>query len=129
MGSLRLLFERLTRSIQIGREAHDVHPNGYAMNRCDGILHARDRDGLTNPNVLEPDPVYRKDIDLMVSSSLFHAGHRIRLEASSNKFPRFDRDLKTGSPIDTEARWRLANPGRCVRPRAPLACAPPSHPE
>ena len=47
-------------------------------------------------------------IDCWVTSNLFRGGHAIRLEISSSNFPRFDRNLNTGSPIADDASPRIA---------------------
>ncbi len=82
----------------------DVHPDGKAYNLCDGILRARWRSSRSQPDPIEPDKVYRYEIDLWVTSNVFLPGHRIRVEISSSNFPRFDRNLNTGLPCgsDTE---------------------------
>jgi predicted acyl esterase len=41
-------------------------------------------------------------IDAGVTSNVFRAGHRVRLEISSSNFPRFDRNPNTGAPIASE---------------------------
>ena len=77
----------------------DVSPSGYAMNLCDGIVRARYRESLTDPQPVTPGDVQRvhdrRDGRPATSSG---AGHRIRLEISSSNFPRFDRNLNTGPP-------------------------------
>jgi uncharacterized protein len=40
-------------------------------------------------------------IDLWSTSHVFAPGHRIRLEVSSSAFPKYDRNLNTGGPLDT----------------------------
>ena len=84
----------------------DVAPNGYAMNLCDGIVRARYREDRSAPKLLDPGKVYEYEIDLWVTSNVFRAGHRLRLEVSSSNFPRFDRNLNTGHEhgMDTERR-------------------------
>jgi putative CocE/NonD family hydrolase len=52
--------------------------------------------------------VYRIAIDAGVTSNVFLAGHRIRLEISSSNFPRFDRNPNTGRPIADETELRIA---------------------
>jgi uncharacterized protein len=47
-------------------------------------------------------------IDLWVTSNVFKAGHAIRVEISSSNFPRFDRNLNTGSPIADDSTPRVA---------------------
>jgi putative CocE/NonD family hydrolase len=87
----------------------DVAPSGYATNLCDGILRARYRDGVTEPTLLEPGEVYRYEIDLMVTSNVFRAGHCIRVEVSSSNFPRYARNLNTGSPVGADDEIRVAH--------------------
>lgn len=87
----------------------DVHPDGYALNLCDGIIRARYRDTPERQVLLEPGKVYEFTIDLFPTSNLFRAGHRIRLEISSSNFPRFDRNLNTGGRFGHETDMRVAH--------------------
>lgn len=80
----------------------DVHPDGRAMILTDGILRARYREGLDRQVLMTPGEVYRLEIDLVATSNVFRAGHRIRLEVSSSNFPRFDRNTNTGGVIARE---------------------------
>ena len=77
-------------------------PDGRAENLADGILRARYRDSLSEPTPLEPGRVYEIRVDLVATSNVFAAGHRIRLEVSSSNFPRFDRNTNTGGTIARE---------------------------
>ncbi|MBC8356331.1 MAG: CocE/NonD family hydrolase [Planctomycetes bacterium] len=77
----------------------DVHPNGKAYNLCDGIIRARWRSRGPTPQLIEPNKAYRYEIDVWVTSNLFKAGHRIRVEISSSNFPRFDRNPNSGHPF------------------------------
>jgi putative CocE/NonD family hydrolase len=77
----------------------DVHPTGFAQNLTDGIVRARYRQSRTRPTLIASDRIYAYEIDVGVTSNLFHAGHRIRLEISSSNFPRFDRNPNTGHPF------------------------------
>ena len=81
----------------------DVHPDGKAFNLCEGIIRARYA-GEGKPQLLEPGKAREYRIDLWVTSNLFKAGHRIRVEVSSSNFPRFDRNPNTGKTFgsDTE---------------------------
>ena len=81
----------------------DVHPDGRAYNLCDGIVRARFRRPNQPPELIEPGQVHRYEIDLWVTSNLFLAGHRIRLEVSSSNFPRFDRNPNTGRTFGADA--------------------------
>jgi uncharacterized protein len=86
----------------------DVYPNGMARNLTDGILRARYRQSLEAADLLTPGSVYRLTIDVGVTSNVFRAGHRIRLEVSSSNFPRFDRNGNTGGPVGSEKELRRA---------------------
>jgi len=86
----------------------DVHSTGYAQNLCDGIVRATHRESDTDLSAIEPGRIYRYEIDLGVTSNLFHAGHRIRLEVSSSNFPRFDRNPNTGHPWGADAEMVTA---------------------
>jgi uncharacterized protein len=111
----------------------DVFPDGRAIFLTDGILRARYRDSLAEPELLTPDQVCEVTVDLSVTSNVFLPGHRIRLEVSSSNFPRFDRNTNTGGTVaeDGEEDVRVAvnrvfhgpgHPSRLVLPvidRAP----------
>jgi uncharacterized protein len=77
----------------------DVFPDGRAIFLTDGILRARYRNSLAQPEPLTPEQVYEVTLDLSVTSNVFLPGHRIRLEVSSSNFPRFDRNTNTGSAV------------------------------
>jgi putative CocE/NonD family hydrolase len=86
----------------------DVYPDGRAFNVQEGILRARYRQGFDRKVWMEAGQVYQLEIGLEVTSNFFPAGHRIRLEASSSNFPRFDRNLNTGGNNWDETAWRVA---------------------
>ena len=88
----------------------DVFPDGRAIFLTDGILRARYRNSLAEPEPLTPDQVYEVTLDLSVTSNVFLPGHRIRLEVSSSNFPRFDRNTNTGGTVaeDGQADIRVA---------------------
>ena len=77
----------------------DVFPDGRAIFLTDGILRARYRNSLAEPEPLTPGQVYEVTLDLSVTSNVFRPGHRIRLEVSSSNFPRFDRNTNTGGAV------------------------------
>ena len=77
----------------------DVFPDGSARNLTDGILRMRYRDSLETPKLMTPGEDYKVTIDAGVTSNVFLAGHRIRLEISSSNFPRFDRNPNTGGSV------------------------------
>ena len=89
----------------------DVHPNGYAQNLTDGIVRARYRnfESGEQPSLLEPGRAYEYEIDLWVTSNLFQAGHRIRLDVTSSSFPRWDRNPNTGHDFGADAELAVAH--------------------
>lgn len=86
----------------------DVYPDGRAMNLTDGILRLRYRDGLDKPALAEPGKTYPITVDAGVTSNVFQAGHRIRVEISSSNFPRFDRNMNTGRANGMESNGVVA---------------------
>jgi len=86
----------------------DVYPDGRAFNLCEGIIRASHRNGGKVTSNIEPGKVYEYRIDLIATSNVFQAGHRIRVEISSSNFPKFDRNLNTGLPAATDTTWAKA---------------------
>lgn len=80
----------------------DVAPDGYSRILAEGILRARYREGYERAVRLEPERVYRYEIDLAATSNLFLEGHRIRVAITSSSFPRFDRNANTGRPLGAD---------------------------
>jgi uncharacterized protein len=74
----------------------DVWPNGFAQNLTSGILRLRYRKSQGNPELAKPGETYHITLDLLATSNVFLAGHKLRLEVSSSNFPRFDRNMNTG---------------------------------
>ena len=106
----------------------DVHPDGRAINLTDGILRGRYRNGTERPEPMVPGEVYELTVDMWVTSNVFRAGHRIRLEVSSSNFPRFDRNPNTGEPFGVSASMvtarqtvhhDAARPSRLILPVIP----------
>jgi uncharacterized protein len=77
----------------------DVDPEGFSRILAEGVIRARFRNGYERPVALEPGSVYRYTIDLVATSNLFLAGHRIRVTVTSSSFPRFDRNPNTGREL------------------------------
>ena len=83
----------------------DVRPDGRMLNVCAGIVRARYRNaGQDGSAPLQPERVYRFDVDLLATSYLFRPGHRLRVDISSSNFPQFDRNANTGRPLGTDRR-------------------------
>lgn len=86
----------------------DVHPDGKAYNVSQGIIRARYRDSLEKATPLTPGEVTAFKIEMMPTSNVFKAAHRIRLEISSSNFPHYDRNLNTGEPIASGEKAKRA---------------------
>ena len=97
----------------------DVHPSGLAIHLCEGIVRARFRESYENPTLIEPQTVYEFRISLWLTSNLFKAGNRMRLEVSSSNFPRFDRNLNTGNEAATDTQTQVARQTIFHSPRFP----------
>jgi putative CocE/NonD family hydrolase len=100
--SLTLYVTSAARDTDFTGKLVDVFPDGRAIFLTDGIIRARYRKSLAEPEPLTPGEPCQLRLDLSVTSNVFLPGHRIRLEVSSSNFPRFDRNTKTGGIIDSE---------------------------
>ena len=87
----------------------DIHPDGYALNLCDGIIRGRYRESTSVQKLLDPGTVYEFTIDLWATGNVFLKGHRIRVDISSSNFPRFDRNPNTGNKFGEDAEMRVAH--------------------
>jgi len=74
----------------------DVYPDGRAFNVDDMIFRARYREGYDKQVFMEKGTVYELNPTAMSTSYEFQAGHRIRVEVASSKFPQYMRNLNTG---------------------------------
>jgi putative CocE/NonD family hydrolase len=79
-----------------------VDPDGESFNLTEGIVRARYRNSLREPELLEPGQVYAYRIRLRSVAVAVPAGHRLRLDLSSSDFPHWDRNLNTGAPLGSE---------------------------
>jgi putative CocE/NonD family hydrolase len=79
----------------------DVWPDGRALCVTDGIVRARHRDGGRAASPIVPGEVYEYTIDLIATSQVFPAGHRLRVDVASSNFPCFDRNPGNGAPAAT----------------------------
>jgi hypothetical protein len=77
----------------------DVHPDGTALNLCEGLVRARQA-GLATP--LAAGAVYQLTIDLVATSVYLPAGHRLRVHVSSSSFPEWEPNPGTGQPLGTD---------------------------
>lgn len=80
----------------------DVDAQGRAYNLDDSLMRARYREGYDKEVMMEDGKVYEIKIGPLVTSNVFKAGHRIRLQVSSSTFPQLARNLNTGGPLHLE---------------------------
>jgi putative CocE/NonD family hydrolase len=83
----------------------NVHPDGKAERIQEGVARARFRNGFDRPAPLEPDRVYRYDLDLWFTGIVIPPGHRLRVAVSSALFPKYDRNLNTGGDNERDAEY------------------------
>jgi uncharacterized protein len=99
----------------------DVGQDGKAYNLMSpglDVLRASYRDyrfpetqgkGEFRPELLTPGKTYRLDFDRLLTSNVFLAGHRIRVQISGAFFPHFSRNLQTGESEVTAARTQAGH--------------------
>jgi uncharacterized protein len=98
VGPLRLILFASSSAVDTDFSARvsDVFPDNRAIQLQSCTLRARYRDRAGEPALLEPDRIYRFEIDLWATANRFKAGHRLRLDISSADFPKFDRNSNRG---------------------------------
>lgn len=79
----------------------DCLPDGRAMGVTDGIVRARFREGPDKAVPIRPGRPYRYVIDLMPTSQVFKAGHRIRVDIAGSNFPCYDVNPGNGASAGT----------------------------
>jgi len=87
----------------------DVYPDGTAYNVDDTILRARYRNGYDKEVFMQDGEVYELNPTAMSTSYEFGAGHRIRVEVASSKFPQYMRNLNTGGNNFDETEGVIAH--------------------
>lgn len=87
----------------------DITPDGSVYNIVQGAFRARYREGFDKKVWMEPNKVYKIEVDLHVTSYFYPQGHRIRLDISSSDFPNYERNLNTGGNNYDETRWIVAD--------------------
>ena len=76
----------------------DIDKNGVSWNIVDGVVRA----------TVSPGEFTEQLVDLWSTSYVFRTGHRIRVQVTSSNFPRWDRNLGTGEPIEQGTRSQPA---------------------
>jgi len=90
----------------------DVWPDGHAFNLMSpglDVLRASYRNGSLKPELLEPGNIYELKLDRMLTSNVFKAGHKIRMQISGAFFPHFSRNLQTGESEVTSSKTRVGH--------------------
>lgn len=87
----------------------DVRPDGTAINIQEGALRLRYRDGFDEPKMMESDRIYTVAVPMRDIAYRVRKGHRLRLHVTSSSFPRLERNLNTGAPLNAaETDTRVA---------------------
>jgi putative CocE/NonD family hydrolase len=86
----------------------EAWPNGFAMNLSHGVLRLRFRDSFIHPTPVEPQRIYRIEIEGFPIANRFAAGHRIRLDIAGSNFPHFDLNPHTGEPAGEASAFKVA---------------------
>ena len=89
----------------------EMLPDGRAMLLMDGVVRALYRGGAREPKPLEPDAVYRFEIDLTHICHTVRAGSALQIDIVSSNFPRRARNTNSGNPVlaeDGDADIRVA---------------------
>ena len=77
----------------------DVAPDGTSRILTEGVIRAQYREGLDSASLLEPNQIYKYDIDMVATSNVFMLGHRIRVDVTSSSFPWIEPNPNTGHAI------------------------------
>jgi putative CocE/NonD family hydrolase len=87
----------------------DVYPDDRAINLTEGVIRARFRESIYQPEkLLEPGEIYAYTLELLDTSNVFLPGHRIRVDLTSSNFPLWDRNPNTGHKQGADAELRVA---------------------
>lgn len=79
-----------------------VDKGGVSTNIQEGIIRARYRESLSDPSLLEPNTIYRYEIEVGPVGVRLDTGERIRVQVTSTDFPQWDRNLNTGNSPSSE---------------------------
>ncbi len=90
----------------------DVAPDGTAYNLMSpglDVLRASYRNASLKPELLQAGKIYRLDLDRLLTSNVFKAGHRLRVQISGAFFPHFSRNLQTGKSEITSSEMKAGH--------------------
>ena len=86
----------------------DVAPDGMARDVSLGMVRTRYRNGLDQPELIEPGEIVKYTIRMNPTSNAFLPGHRIRLDITSSDFPNYDRNHNTAADQNSDATLQTA---------------------
>jgi len=87
----------------------DIYPDGRVFNIAEGIIRARFRKSVFQPQFVTPGEIYEYVINMGSTSNLFRKGHRIGIDVTSSNFPASDRNMNTGNELGEDATGVKAN--------------------
>ncbi len=107
------------------------YPLGFDLGLGDSILRTRYREGIDHQAApLKTGEIVPITIILYPTANVFKKGHRIRVDASSSNYPRFDVNPNTGDPLgeyrrmvaaDNTVYHDAAHPSQVILPVIPAA--------
>jgi putative CocE/NonD family hydrolase len=100
--SVRLFAASTASDTDFTAKLVDVFPDGQALIICEGVIRARYRNGLDQPELLPRGETCALEIAVGNTAVQFQPGHRVRLEISSSNFPRYDPNPNTGTEVAAE---------------------------
>lgn len=86
----------------------DVYPDGRSYNITEGVLRMRYRESRSRERLMQPEQVYRVEVDLWTTAMVFNTGHRLRVHVTSSSAPGYDPNPNTGDPFRADTRARPA---------------------
>lgn len=86
----------------------DVWPDGRSISVCEGIIRARYRNSTEQEELLNPNQIYKYEIELSATAQVFKAGHSLRIQITSSDFPYYDKNLNTGGTFGEETKGQKA---------------------
>ena len=109
MGRTRVFFPFGERTKPRG----NAHPISRAQPRDlagSSAQPTRYRKGIYDPpELLEPGEIFPYEIELLPTSNVFLAGHKIAVHVTSSSFPMYDRNPTTGQEQEMDTELRVAH--------------------
>jgi len=86
-----------------------IDTSGQIMPLTRGVIRARYRNSMSEPEMLEPDKIYEYRIDMWQTGLTVMPGEKLRVEVTSASFPMFSRNLNTGGHNEMETEFMSAH--------------------